>query len=100
MNVDQICWEVIPTPRPGPSPNSTIQDFQRPRSSSRISEISKPPANEAPSALTKGDLLFIKDLNPTDKGKIALMIQNIVKLEQRCSELSSQLECANSKLKK
>ena len=66
----QVAWEVVPTPRVEKSPASR-HPLQKP-------QLKKPqPIAPQDNALTKSDLLFIKDLNPTEKSKIALMIQQV-----------------------
>lgn len=60
---DVIAWEIIPTPRIEKTPGKS----------------KKPSASmDQPSALNKGDLLFIKDLKPAEKSKIAFMIQQVL----------------------
>lgn len=65
----QLAWEVVPTPRLGNSP-VPIQHQETP-----VIHKSKPAVQEK--VLTKSDLLFIKDLNPAEKSKIGLMIQQV-----------------------
>ena len=69
----EICWEVISTPRsdrtsPVEPPVKYLQKSQ--------TESLKP--NEPVKSITKSDLMFIKDLDPTEKSKIALMIQQVM----------------------
>ena len=68
----QVAWEVVPTPRVEKSPAS--------RQPLQTTKPQKPhPSPPQENVLTKSDLLFIKDLNPTEKSKIALMIQQVIK---------------------
>jgi len=88
-----VAWEVIPTPRVEKSPAS--------RQPPQTPVLQKPrPSTPPQTVLTKSDLLFIKDLNPAEKSKIALMIQQIVKLEQTCAELRDGLENMTTKFEK
>ena len=65
-----VAWEVIPTPRVEKSPAS--------RQPPQTPVLQKPrPSTPPQTVLTKSDLLFIKDLNPAEKSKIALMIQQV-----------------------
>jgi hypothetical protein len=66
----QLAWEVVPTPRVEKSPPSR-HPLQTP-----VLQKPKPTAVQE-NVLTKSDLLFIKDLNPAEKSKIALMIQQV-----------------------
>lgn len=69
----QLAWEVIPTPRISTPPrDSPPLPKQKPQQNKNINAN---PTNP----MTKSDLMFIKDLNPTEKSKIALMIQQVSK---------------------
>ena len=65
-----VAWEVVPTPRIEKSPVS------RKLLQSPVPEKPQPSVPKE-NVLTKSDLLFIKDLKPTEKSKIALMIQEV-----------------------
>lgn len=92
-----ICWEVIPTPRPERT-ESEISSIKSLKETLAESNPLKSHIDVEPmKTLKKSDLLFIKDLDPSEKSKIALMIQQIIRLEQNCTELTKDYE--NMKMK-
>lgn len=87
----EVCWEVIPTPRSHKTPPSHQAG---PKKTSNRQPLSGSHEN----AITKTDLMFIKDLNPAEKSKIALMIQQIVRLENDLAALTGDYEEMKLKL--
>lgn len=87
----EVCWEVIPTPRSHKTPPS--QQTGHKKTSNR-----QPLSGSHENAITKTDLMFIKDLNPAEKSKIALMIQQILRLENDLAALTGDYEEMKLKL--